>query len=128
MSYRSPLGQARGLGSAKHGLHHWWVQRVTALALIPLCLWLVFSIAALGHADHAIVLAWIAQPFNTVLLIAFILALYYHSSLGVQVIIEDYVHSKWLKVSGILLVNFANILLAIIAIVAVLKIAFGAGS
>jgi succinate dehydrogenase / fumarate reductase membrane anchor subunit len=124
MSLRTDLGKARGLGSAKDGVQHWWAQRLTALALIPLVLWFVASVAGLTGADIAPVRAWIAQPVTAVLLLLLIAATFHHMQLGLQVVIEDYVHTECLKVIGIVLVKFAAVLLAAAAGFSVLKIAF----
>ncbi len=123
MSLRSPLSQAKGLGSAKEGVHHWWWQRLTAVALIPLTLWFVFSIACLAGAEREAVLAWIASPLNAVGLMLFLATLLHHSQLGVQVVIEDYVHSEGLKLVSMVLMKFAHVVLAVAAIFSVLKIA-----
>ena len=123
-SLRSDLGRARGLGSAKEGAGHWWAQRVTAAALVPLTLWFVASVISLAGADLAAVRAWVANPVSAVLLIVLIGATFHHAQLGVQVVIEDYVHTEWAKVAGIFLVKFAAVLLAAIAGFSVLKIAF----
>lgn len=122
-SLRSPLGRARGLGSAKEGVAHWWAQRVTALALIPLLLWFVVSVIALAGADYARTTAWIASPVPAVLLVVLIAATFYHAVLGLQVVIEDYIHPESLRIALILLVKAAAIVLAVAAIFAVLKIA-----
>lgn len=127
MSYRSPLGRARGLGSAKEGVGHWWMQRLTSVALVPLTVWLVVALALLGRADYATLLEWVAQPVVAVLLIVLIPILFYHSSLGIRVIAEDYIDTKWLELTIITIVNFIGILLAVASIFAVLKIAFRAG-
>ena len=126
MSLRSPLSQARGLGSAKDGVNHWWVQRLTAVALIPLSLWFVFSIARFHVADYPTMLAWVRNPYVAVALVLYFTALFYHSALGVQVVIEDYVSTEWLKIGSIVLVKLAHFALAAASIFAVLKIAFGA--
>jgi succinate dehydrogenase / fumarate reductase membrane anchor subunit len=126
MQFRSPLGKARGLGSAKDGTHHWWMQRVTALALIPLAIWFVASVVALAGKDHAAFVAWAKNPFVATLLVLLIAATFHHAQLGVQVVIEDYVHHEGTKVVSILLVKGLAVLLAGIGIVSVLRIAFGA--
>lgn len=122
-SLRSPLGRVRGLGSAKEGVAHWWAQRVTALALIPLALWFVISVLSLAGADHARTIAWIASPVPAVLLVLLIAATFYHAVLGLQVVIEDYIHPESLRIALILIVKAAAIVLAAAAIFAVLKIA-----
>ncbi len=125
MSLRSPLSQARGLGSAKEGVEHWWWQRLTAVALVPLTLWFVFSIAGLAGAEREAVLAWIAAPLNAVGLILFLTALFHHSQLGLQVVVEDYVHAEFLKICTLVLIKFAHVALATVAIFSVLKISLG---
>jgi succinate dehydrogenase / fumarate reductase membrane anchor subunit len=124
MEMRGDLGKVRGLGSAKEGVAHWWAQRVTAVALVPLVLWFVASVASLAGADLAAVRAWIASPVSAVLLVVMIAAVFHHAQLGLQVVIEDYVHSEGCKVAGIMVVKFAAILLGAAAIFSVLKIAF----
>ena len=86
---RSSLGRARGLGSAKEGVQHWWVQRMTALALVPLCLWFVASIVGLAGAPREEVVAWIGRPVPATLLLLLVAAGFHHSQLGLQVVIED---------------------------------------
>ena len=125
MPFRSPLGNARGLGSAKDGTHHWWMQRVTALALIPLALWFVASVVALIGKDHMAFTAWVKSPVSATLLVLLIAATFHHAQLGVQVVIEDYVHHEGTKVTSILLVKGAALVLAGIGIFSVLRIAFG---
>ncbi len=125
MSMRTPLGSARGLGSAKTGLDHWWAQRLTALALVPLAVW--FVVALVGHigADHASVRAWIGAPVNAGLFILLIVATFHHAQLGLQVVIEDYVHSEALKLAALILVKGLAIVLGLAGVLAVLSIAFG---
>ena len=127
MSRRTPLGQVLGLGSAKEGVSHWWAQRVTAVALLPLGLWFVFSIAVLigsNNSDYLGVVDWIAAPVNAVLLILFIATAAYHSALGVQVVIEDYVRG-WTKVFSLVLQKFVHVLVAAAGVFSVLSIALG---
>ncbi|MEM7400638.1 MAG: succinate dehydrogenase, hydrophobic membrane anchor protein [Pseudomonadota bacterium] len=121
MSLRTPLSEAKGLGSAKEGASHWWLQRLTAIALVPLAIWFAFAVACIGNASHAEVHAWLANPFIAVALILFIAATFYHTQLGLQVIVEDYVHG-WLKVVTLIILNFLCIALAVVGIVALLKI------
>ena len=123
MSLRTDLARVRGLGSAKEGAAHWWAQRVTAVALVPLVLWLVASLAALAGADVAAVRAWIAQPVTAVLLVLMIGVTFHLAQLGLQVVIEDYVHTECAKIAGIVLVKFAAVALAAAGIFSVLKIA-----
>jgi succinate dehydrogenase / fumarate reductase membrane anchor subunit len=119
---RSDLGRARGLGSAKEGVHHWWAQRLTAAALVPLTLWFIVGVVGLSGASHAAAIDWIASPVSVVLLALLIVATFHHAQLGVQVVIEDYVHSEGRKVVLIVLVKGAAILLGLISLVAILRI------
>jgi succinate dehydrogenase / fumarate reductase membrane anchor subunit len=128
MSLQSPLGKALGRGSAKSGVSHWWSQRVTAVALVPLTLWFAFQVVHLPTTDLEAVRAWVAHGINPVLLVLLLLALAYHSALGVQVVLEDYVHAKGLKVASLLASTFAHLLLAAAGTYAVLRIAFTTGS
>lgn len=120
---RSGLSRVRGLGSAKEGVNHWWAQRVTAVALVPLTLWFVASVVLLAGADHATVSAWIAQPFNTVLLLCLVGATFWHASLGLQVVIEDYIHQERPKLAAQLAVKALLVIGALTGIVAVLRVA-----
>jgi succinate dehydrogenase / fumarate reductase, membrane anchor subunit len=123
---RSPLGRAIGLGSAKEGVEHWWAQRVTAVALIVLGLWFVASLVALAGADRAIVAAWLHGPLAAILTILTLVAIFYHNALGLQVVIEDYVHGEGAKLAALVLVRLSCLALAVAGIFAVLRIAFGA--
>ena len=113
------------MGSAKSGTSHWWMQRVTALALVPLVVWFLVSIIALIDADHATMVAWIANPFVGVLLSVFIVMLFYHLMLGVQVVIEDYVHNELLKMSSLILLKFSIALVGLSGLFFILKITLG---
>lgn len=124
MAIKTPLGRVLGLGSAKDGTGHWWMQRVTAVALVPLALWLTVSLLTLDGLDHATVIAWIARPVNGIGLILLLGAAVYHSLLGTQVVIEDYVKGGT-KVATLVLVRFVHIVVLVSAAFAVLKIAFG---
>ena len=123
MSIWTSLRRVRGLGTAKDGVHHWWVQRLTAVALVPLSIWFVTSIVLLAGSDHARVTAWIANPVVAVFLMLTLIAMFYHLKLGLQVVIEDYIHAKPTKFACLLLNNFGNTVLALSCIVSVLKIA-----
>jgi succinate dehydrogenase membrane anchor subunit len=125
MSLRSPIGRVLGLGAAKEGVSHWWSQRVSAVALVLLTLWFVASLVSLPDFSHATVVAWIAEPFHAVLLLLLTGTLVYHSQLGVQVVVEDYVTSHGLKIATMLLINFAHVAVAALGIFAILRIAFG---
>ena len=122
---RTPLSRARGLGSAKDGLHHWWAQRITAVALIPLVVWFAISLIMMSGADHAAVRAWIGSPVVMVLLTLTIVIGLHHGQLGLQVVIEDYVHSDGLKLALIVLLRFIAVVFGLAAIVAILRIGFG---
>jgi succinate dehydrogenase / fumarate reductase, membrane anchor subunit len=122
---RSPLGRAIGLGSAKEGVQHWWAQRVSAAALVVLGLWFVASLVAHAGGDRAAVVAWLRRPIPAVLMILTVSAVFYHAALGLQVVIEDYVHSEWRKIAAVVTMRLAALVLAVAAIFAVLRIAFG---
>jgi len=121
---RSMLGRARGLGAAKSGTQHWWSQRVTAIALIPLSLWFVISIFTLIGAPRSAVAAWASGPITATLLLATIAALFQHMYLGVQVVIEDYIHSERARMAALLATKGITALLVLAAAVSVLKLAF----
>lgn len=126
MSLRNPLADARGLGSAKDGTTHWWAQRVSAIALVPLVLYVLYLLVSLAGADYATVRLTIAQPFNAVLLILFIGTAFWHARLGLQVVIEDYFHVRWLEIALMLAVKFVFAAMGLAAIVAIGRIAFTA--
>ncbi len=125
MSRRTPLGRVRGLGSAKQGTEHFWAQRMTAIALVPLALWFVAALAAHAGADHATARAWLAETFTAVAMILLVVAGFHHTQLGLQVVIEDYVATEGVKVFSIIVVKLAAVALAVAAIFSVLMIAFG---
>ena len=104
---RDPLARARGLGSAKDGVHHWWMQRLTAIALAILSPWFIWMLVSLIGAGQDDVRATIANPRYALPLLAFALALFWHAKLGLQVVIEDYVHSRWLEIAAQIAVTFA---------------------
>ncbi len=124
MSRRSALGRVRGLGSAKEGVGHWWAQRLTALALVPLTIWFAASVAALTGASHPEMVAWAGSPLVAGLLILLIVATFYHNYLGLQVVIEDYVHHEGWKLGLLLLIQGASILLALTGVLSVLILLF----
>jgi succinate dehydrogenase / fumarate reductase membrane anchor subunit len=126
MSLRSPLRNVTGLGSAKGGAHHWYVQRVTAVALVLLGLWFVVSLATLDGATHEHVAHWLASPLSSGLAVLFVAITAWHAVLGVQVVIEDYVADKGRRMILLLVAKFALVAAAVVGVVAVLRIAFGA--
>jgi succinate dehydrogenase / fumarate reductase, membrane anchor subunit len=119
---RSPLGRARGLGSARAGAGHWWAERLTSLALVPLTLWFLCAMVRLLGATRDDVVSWMAGPLPIVLMIALVIATFHHLQLGLQVVIEDYVDHDWLRVGSILVVKGFSVLLALACIVAVLRL------
>ena len=125
MNRRSQLGRVRGLGAAKSGVSHWWAQRLTALALVPLAVWFVASVAGLTGADHGAISAWAGSPLVAGLLILTILATFYHAYLGIQVVVEDYVHHEGAKLVGLLAVQALCILLGLTGVLSVLSLLFG---
>jgi succinate dehydrogenase / fumarate reductase, membrane anchor subunit len=125
MSLRSPIGRVLGLGSAKEGVGHWWSQRVTAVALVVLTLWFVSALLRMGDLGYPAVTAWMSSPFNAVLLSLLIATATYHSQLGVQVVVEDYVANHGAKVVVLLLLNFLHVVAGALGVFSVLRIAFG---
>ena len=121
---RTPLARARGLGSAKDGVHHWWIQRLTAIALIPLVVWFAISLVMLSGADFNMARAWIGSPLVMVLLILTIGVGLHHAQLGLQVVWEDYT-SGATRVAMIVLTKFIAVAFGVGAIVAILRIGFG---
>lgn len=121
MSLRSPLSHALGSGSAREGVSHWWVQRLTAVALVPLSLWFLLSFFALPALDYFTVRDWLAAPWHSVGALLLVVTLVWHSSLGVQVVIEDYVHHPGLKLATLVLVKFFHVALGFAGAFAVLK-------
>lgn len=128
MNLISPLNRVIGLGSAKGGTEHWWVQRLTAVAMVPLGLWFAISLAALDTISYLAVVQWIQEPMTSVLLILTVLTLIYHSYLGIQVVVEDYVSGHGIKVVVLILSAFTHAFLATATLFSVLKVAFGAQS
>jgi len=126
MSLRSPLGRVLGLGAAKEGAGHWWAQRVSSVALIFLTLWFLFALAALGDFSYPAVVTWMGSPLNAVLLTLLIITTVYHTQLGLQVVVEDYVAGPGPKILTMLAINFILVLLAGLGVFSVLRVAFGA--
>jgi succinate dehydrogenase / fumarate reductase membrane anchor subunit len=124
MSLQSPLGRVIGRGSAKQGVSHFWVQRVTAVALIPLTLWFALRVTGLPDYEQETVRAWIATGWHPVWLILLIGTLAWHSALGVQVVLEDYVHEKGIKLAALVTSNFLHVLAVVAGTYAVLRVAF----
>jgi succinate dehydrogenase / fumarate reductase membrane anchor subunit len=124
----TPLNKVLGLGSAKSGVEHWWAQRLTAVALAPLGLWFAIAMLRLETLAYAEVVAWLRDPITAVLLLSSIMTVVYHSYLGVQVVVEDYVEGKGAKLIAIVASAFGHVFLLVAAVFAVLKVAFGAGA
>jgi succinate dehydrogenase / fumarate reductase membrane anchor subunit len=123
MSIQTPLGRARGLGSAKSGVAHFWHQRLTAVALVPLTIWFVWAVARYTGAPHEEVIAFLAHPFNAAAMLLFVIAGLYHAALGVQVVIEDYIQGEGIKLALLLATKFAAFALGVVCAIAVLRIA-----
>ncbi|HEX3395064.1 MAG TPA: succinate dehydrogenase, hydrophobic membrane anchor protein [Steroidobacteraceae bacterium] len=125
MSLRSPLSRVLGLGSAKDGTAHWWGQRVTAVALVPLTVWFVFSLLTLPDFDYETVRTWLSVPVTGFLAVLLVAVLSYHSYLGTIVIVEDYVTSSGMKVLSLMTLRFLYVLAGGAAMFAVLRVVFG---
>ena len=128
MSLRSPLRRVTGLGSARGGASHWYAQRVTAVALVLLGLWLVASLATFDGASHARVVEWLSSPVSSALAVLLLLTTAWHALLGLQVVVEDYVADKGTRTAVLIAVKFALAVAAVIGVLAVLRIAFGAAA
>jgi succinate dehydrogenase / fumarate reductase membrane anchor subunit len=126
MKYENPLARVKGTGSAKSGTHHWWSQRASSLLLIPLTVWLLWSLVQLYGADHASAVAFLSNPLNAGAAILLAGAVFYHAQIGLQVIVEDYAHPPWLEFALQIGVKFACLLGFLVAVIAVLKLAIGA--
>jgi len=122
--FRSPLGRAQGLGSAKAGFGHWWTERVTAVALMPLSVWFAASLIAHSGSGYEAFIGWLGSPVTAVLMILLLIALFWHAALGLQVVIEDYVHSG-AKIGALLATRFVCFALATAGIVAALRVVIG---
>ena len=125
MEFRTPIKQARGLGASHHGAAHWWMQRMTAIGMVPLMLWLVIGIATHTGGGYQGAVAWLGSPLNAIIMVLAFGVLFYHAALGLQVVLEDYVSHKGVRLGLVVAVRFLALLLATAAIFAVLKIAFG---
>jgi len=126
-SLRTPLGRVRGLGSAKDGTHHWWLQRLTAIALAPLCVWLAASLASLAGAGWREVADWLASPLSALAMILLLVGLFWHLKLGLQVVIEDYVHGEAMKMTLLVANTFVCIVFAGAGILSVLRLLMTGG-
>ena len=125
MSLRTPLGRVLGLGTAKNGTDHFWAQRVSAIVLLLLGIWFVFAVLVNKQLAHADLIAFIDAPLNGVLLSILSLVVVFHSYLGIQVVVEDYVHAPLIKIVSLLVSRFAHVFVAITTVYAILKIGIG---
>lgn len=119
---RAPLARVRGLGSAREGTEHYIAQRFTAVALVPLSVWFVFSLVSIAGADYAVVVSWVKTPINAILLIALLMAMFHHAQLGMRVVIEDYVHDEFYKVVLVTLTKSLSYIFGIATVLAVIRI------
>jgi succinate dehydrogenase membrane anchor subunit len=125
MAYRTPIAKVRGLGTARSGLQHWKMQRLTAIANVLLVLWFMFSAMALSGSGYDQVRAWLASPVTASLAVLLIISTFYHARLGLQVVVEDYVHHEGLRVASLAAIALLVLALAVACIVAVLSVAVG---
>ena len=126
MSLRSPLGRVLGHGAARSGVRHWWQQRLTSIALVPLTVWFAVSLLSLPSFGHGALVAWMSQSCTALLLVLLVLIAAWHSQLGVRVVVEDYVHDAGARTLTLVVIGFAHVLLAAAGVFAVLKVACGA--
>jgi len=127
MAWGTPLGKVRGLGSAKSGAGHWWQERLTSVSTLVLSVWLLVSLLRLPDLQHDTVAAWLGSPLAAVPMLLFIVSTFHHLKLGMQVVIEDYVHQEGNKLFALILLNFFAVGGGALAFFAVLKIAFAGG-
>ncbi len=123
MSLRHPLASVKGLGASGEGSHHWWLQRISALALVPLTLWFVFAVTSHVGDPYPVVLDWLSQPSVAVLTVLYLIFMFFHAQLGLQVVIEDYVHGEGLRMCCLLLTKGITVLAAALSVFAVLRVA-----
>lgn len=120
---KTPIAKVRGLGSAGNGTHHWWIQKLLALALIPLTIWFVASVVQMTNADYRTVMTWMSSPVSATLMLIFMVTGIYHLKLGLQDVIEDYIPNEGLKFTLQIAISFGCILLAVVSVFSILKIA-----
>jgi succinate dehydrogenase / fumarate reductase membrane anchor subunit len=125
MSMENPLARAHGSGSAQEGTHHWWMQRLSSVLLIPLAAWLIYAGISLAAAGYPAAMEFISQPVNSGIAILTAWTIFYHAKLGLQVVVEDYVHTPWLEITLHLLIKLFALLGALVSTLAVLRITFG---
>ncbi len=125
MDMRSHLGRARGLGSTNDGVGHWWLQRLTGIALLPLTLWFIYSAIHLTDASHSEFVVWVGENGNPILLILLVFTMFHHGLLGLQVVIEDYIHGEGAKITLLIITKFAAIFFGASCIFAILRLTFG---
>jgi succinate dehydrogenase / fumarate reductase, membrane anchor subunit len=125
MAARSAIAEVKARGSTREGAGHWKIQRLTSLGLVPLFIWFVVALVSLSGADFLEVRAWLASPLNTTLMTLLVIATFWHAKLGVQVIIEDYVHHEGAKIGSLAVLNLATVALAVSCLVAILRVSFG---
>ena len=125
MKFRTPISQAKGLGSAKEGAHHFWMQRLSAIALVPLSLWFAFSVASMAGAGYEEMREWLSSPWVAAFFLLFFVVSYYHGAIGVQVVVEDYISSEGFRMLIIIATKFALALLGAASVIAVIRIAAG---
>lgn len=121
------MTNAKKMGSAKSGVHHWWAQRLSALVLIPLSIWFVASLAQMPFANYEVVCLWLGNTFNASALLIMIISILYHAALGMQVVYEDYVGHEGLKVASILITKFIFMFMAVVAMLSIAKVYFHLG-
>jgi succinate dehydrogenase / fumarate reductase, membrane anchor subunit len=125
MAYRTPIAKVRGLGAARSGLQHWKMQRLTAIANVLLVLWFMFSAMALSGSGYDQVRAWLGSPVTASLVVLLIISTFYHARLGLQVVVEDYVHHEGARIASLVAIALIVLALAVACIVAVLTVAVG---
>ena len=125
MKLHTPLARVKGLGSAREGTHHWWAQRLTAIALVPLAIWFMLSLVCISRLEYNETVEWFQSPARSALMILFVFSVFYHAILGMQVILEDYIHCEVIKLTSIILLKFVLVFAGLVGVISVLKIYLG---
>ena len=122
MEYRSDVKRVKGLGTAKHGFGHWWVQRLTSVLMVPLSVWFIYSLMTMENLSPDTLILWLHNPIQSILMALWVVTVIYHAALGLQVIIEDYVHGKNMALTLLILLKFAMVIMVVVSLFSLFKL------